>query len=178
MSPHLEPIRSKAEALAGDFSPDDWQRGRPGKWRASSIFEHLILAYSATTKGALKTLQAAEPFCREITWRDRVAQFYVLRLGIFPRGRKAPKSTEPSGELLEDPLRRFNDALVAMNATLNDAERRFGKDMKILEHPALGPLTAEQWRRFHHVHSMHHLAQIAAIRRDAKLWSASASTGS
>lgn len=165
MSPHLERVRAKAEALTHEFAADDWQCARPGKWSVSAIFEHLILAYTGTTKGVLKTLQAAEPYCREITSRDRVAQFYVLTLGIFPRGRKSPKSAEPSGEPLDQPLRKFNDALVAMNATLNDAERRFGRNAKILDHPALGPLTAEQWRKFHRVHSFHHLGQIAALHR-------------
>lgn len=168
MSPHLQCIRVKAEALTRDFSPQDWRSGSPGKWCASGIFEHLILSYSATTKGTLKTLQAAEPFCREVTWGNRAAQFYTVSLGIFPKGRKAPKSTIPSERVLDDPLRRFNDALVAMNATLNDAERRFGKKARILDHPILGPLTAEQWRRFHRVHAFHHLAQIAALRSSAK----------
>ena len=174
MSPHLERVRTKAEALTRDFSPADWRRARSGKWSASSIIEHLILTYTGTTKGTLKTLQASEPFCRETTWRDRMAQFYVVGLGIFPRGRKAPKGAEPSGEPLDDPLRRFNDALVAMNATLNDAERRFGKASRILEHPILGPMTAEQWRRFHRVHAFHHLAQIAALRDKSKSESAAA----
>ena len=174
MSPHLQRVRVKAEGLTRDFSPQDWQRGNPGKWCASEILEHLILSYSATTKGTLKTLHAAEPFCRQLTWGDRAAQFYVISLGIFPKGRTAPKQTLPSKTLLDNPLRRFNDALVAMNATLNDAERRFGKKARILDHPALGPLTAEQWRRFHRVHTFHHLAQIAVLKSSAKVTNAAA----
>ena len=88
MSPHLQRVRVKAEGLTRDFSPQDWQRGNPGKWCASEILEHLILSYSATTKGTLKTLHAAEPFCRQLTWGDRAAQFYVISLGIFPKAER------------------------------------------------------------------------------------------
>jgi hypothetical protein len=61
-----------------------------------------------------------------------------------------------------EPLRQFNDALVAMDATLADAEKRFGAKARLLRHPVLGPLTAQQWRRFHEVHGRHHLKQIVA----------------
>jgi hypothetical protein len=30
----------------------------------------------------------------------------------------------------------------------------------------LGPLSAQQWRRFHQVHGQHHLRQIHAIRAE------------
>jgi hypothetical protein len=127
--------------------------------------EHLRLTFTATTKGLLKTMQAGEAFCREVTWRDRTSRFYVLRLGRVPAGLKAAPNLTPQQGLLGDNLRHFNDALVALNATLEDAERRFGKKIRILEHPMLGPLTAEEWRRFHRVHAEHHFRQIVARRQ-------------
>jgi hypothetical protein len=164
LSPHLEKVRSEAERLTRDFSPDDWHYSRDGKWSASLILEHLLLTFTATTKGTLKTMQAGEPFCREATWRDRTKKFYVLRLGRIPGGMIAAKNITPKQGLQGDHLRAFNDALVAMNSTLEDAERRFGNKVRILEHPILGPLTAEEWRRFHRVHAEHHFRQIAARR--------------
>ena len=56
----------------------------------------------------------------------------------------------------------LHDALVAMDSVLVDAEKRFGRTARILNHPVLGPLTAQQWRRFHQVHGRHHLKQVAA----------------
>ncbi len=164
MSPHLEKVRSEAERLTRDFSSEDWHYSRNGQWSASCILEHLLLAFTATTKGLLRTMQAGEPFCREATWRDRAGRLYVLRLGRIPTGLKASKQVTPQLGLPGNSLRAFNDALVAMNTTLNDAERRFGKRIRILDHPNLGPLTAEEWRRFHWVHSEHHFRQIAARR--------------
>lgn len=164
MSPHLEKVRSEAERLTHDFSPDDWHSSRDGEWSASFVLEHLRLSFAATTKGLLKTMLAGEPFCREATWRDRAGRLYVLRLGRIPSGLKSGKSITPHQGLSGENLRGFNDALVAMNTTLNDAERRFGTRTRLLDHPVLGPLTAEEWRRFHRVHAEHHFRQIVARR--------------
>ena len=164
MSPHLEKVRAKAERLTSSFSPEDWRYACGGKWSASLVLEHLLLTFTATTKGTQKAMQGDEPRCRPITWRDRFGKIYVLRLGKIPGGLKSAKSVTPQRGLEADNLRQFNDALVAMDATLNDAERRFGRKAKLLDHPVLGPLTAEEWRRFHRVHAEHHLRQIAARR--------------
>jgi hypothetical protein len=168
LSPHLEKVRAEAQHLTRDFSPEDWEYSREGKWSASLIMEHLLLTFTATTKGALKTMQASQPFCRESTWRDFGRRLYVLRLGQVPGGLKSARNVTPKEGLPDKSLRVFNDALVAMDATLNDAERRFGKKTRILDHPILGPLTADQWRRFHWVHAHHHFRQIATRRPGAR----------
>jgi hypothetical protein len=174
VSPHLEKVRTEADRLTRDFSADDWHYSRDGQWSASLILEHLLLTFTATTRGLLKTMEAGEPFCREATWKDSLARFYVLRLGRVPHGLKATKNLTPKLGLHGDGLRAFNDALVAMNTTLNDAERRFGKRTRILDHPRLGPLTAEEWRRFHRVHAEHHFRQIIARRQTLQHMKASA----
>ncbi len=165
MSPYLEEVRSQAERLTRDLSPQDWRCADDGKWSASLILEHLLLTFTATTKGAQKTMQLGKPLCRDSTLRDRVGRFYVLRLGKVPKGLKAAKNITPRDGLRGDNLRTFNDALVAMDASLADAERRFGRKTRILDHPLLGPLTAEEWRRFHHVHAEHHFRQLVALRQ-------------
>ena len=167
MSPHLEKVRAVAQRLTRDFSPEDWEYSREGKWSASQTMEHLVLTFTATTKGALKIMRANEPFCRESTWQDFGRKIYVLGLGRIPEGLRATVNLTPKQGLPGNSLRAFNDALVAMDATLTDAERRFGKKTRILDHPVLGPLTAEQWRRFHWVHSNHHFRQIAVRRPSA-----------
>ncbi len=168
MSPHLEKVRAEAERLTRDFPLEDWYYTSNGKWSASLILEHLLLTFTATTKGMLKTMQAGEPFCREATWKDRAGRFYVLRMGRMGAGRKAAKNLTPREGLPSNNLCAFNDALVAMDTILNDAERRFGKKTRILDHPILGPLSAEEWRRFHRVHAEHHLRQIAALRSNGE----------
>jgi hypothetical protein len=50
--------------------------------------------------------------------------------------------------------------LQRMALGLDDCERRFGTRTKIMDHLFLGPLTADEWRKFHWVHGRHHARQI------------------
>jgi hypothetical protein len=156
----LEYIRREAARITGDLSAEDWRRAADGKWCTAQILEHLMLTYTSTTRGTLRTMESGEVLIRKQTLRERTAAFLVIGLGVFPSGRKATKQATPNNGLSPDSLRRFNDALVAMDATLNDAERRFGGKTKMLEHPVLGPLTVNEWRRFHRIHAKHHFRQV------------------
>lgn len=141
---------------------DALSRAPEGKWSPLQVLEHLALSYTATTKGLLRAMEAGRPERSRRTFSHRLRGAYVLGMGRFPSGVEAPKQTVPRNGLGPDPLRRFNDALVAMDASLSDVERRFGRRTRVLAHPMLGPLTAQQWRRFHLVHGHHHLKQIVA----------------
>lgn len=162
MSPELEFVRRTTERTTTGVPTDAWLRAPSGQWNSLQILEHLVLSYTATTKGLLRVMEAgqAEPASR--TFGHRLRSVYVLGIGQFPPGAEAPKHTAPRAIVGEEPLRRFNDALVAMDATLADAEKRFGPRVRVLLHPVLGPLTAQQWRRFHQVHGRHHLKQVAS----------------
>ena len=161
MSPELEEIRREARHLASGMSQAAWDHALPGKWSCAQIFEHLHLSYTATTEGTLNAMQEGKPLGGRPTLRHRISTFYVAELGLLPSGRKAPQHTIPKDGAGVESLRQFNDALVAMDATLADAEKRFGSRVKLLDHPILGPLTAREWRRFHRTHARHHLKQIA-----------------
>lgn len=165
VSPELEQIRHEAERLTRDMSPAGWHHAPPGKWSCAQIFEHLLLSYTATTKGTVKAMQIGKPLGGKPRLRDRISTFYVAGLGLLPSGRTAPKQTTPRDGVGLESLRQFNDALVAMDATLTDAEKRFGTKVKLLDHPNLGPLTAREWRRFHRTHARHHLKQVAERAR-------------
>jgi hypothetical protein len=160
VSPELEQLRRETEAAVLGVSSDQWLQGPEGKWNSLQIFEHLVLSYTATTKGLLRTMASGQPQRGNPDIRQRLRGVYVMGLGRFPAGVDAPKQTTPREGLGNEPMRRFNDALVAMDATLCDTEKRFGAGTRVLEHPVLGPLTAQQWRRFHQVHGRHHLKQI------------------
>jgi hypothetical protein len=162
VSPELEFVRREVAQAAGAASADALSHAPEGKWSPMQVLEHLVLTYTATTKGLLRAMEAGRPQRAERTISHRLKSLYVLGLGRFPSGMEAPKHTVPRDGLGDDPLRRFNDALVAMDASLADAERRFGHRTRVLVHPVLGPLTAQQWRRFHLVHARHHFKQIVA----------------
>jgi hypothetical protein len=58
--------------------------------------------------------------------------------------------------------------LLAMDEGLTRAEEMFGRQ-RFASHTVLGPLSAEQWTKFHLVHGKHHVKQIQGIRRDYKI---------
>jgi len=161
LSPELEHIRREVEKLTRDWSESDWHRAMAGKWTSGQMLEHLLLSFIGTTKGLRSVMEAGRPLGGKPTMRDRVRTLYVAKLGLMPAGAMSPESVFPKDGLDQDSMRRFYDALVALDATLADAERRFGKSIKLLEHPILGPLNTGDWRRFHRTHAKHHLKQIA-----------------
>jgi hypothetical protein len=167
VSPELEHIRREVERVTSAMSGDDWRYAPPGKWNCAQILEHLQLSYTATSVGAQAALQTGKPLGGQPKLRDKLATFYVARMGFLPTGRMAPKQSVPKNGSGAEPLRQFNDALVAMDAALANAEKRFGSVAKILDHPVLGPLNTKDWRRFHRTHARHHLKQVAKLLRQA-----------
>jgi len=165
LSPELEHIRCEVERLTLGWSESDWQRALPGKWTSAQVLEHLRLTFIGTSKGILNVMQTGRPLGSKPTLPDRLRTFWVAKLGLMPSGRTAPKLAVPKDGFEDDSLRRFYDALVAVDATLADAERRFGRSVKLLDHPVLGPLSAKEWRQFHRTHAKHHLRQLAKQKR-------------
>jgi hypothetical protein len=168
LSPELEQIRREVERLTHGWSESDWHLALGGKWSSGQILEHLLLSFKGTTKGILKVMEAGRPLGGKPTLRDRVLMLYMAKLGLLPAGRRSPEIAVPQHGLDADSLRRFYDALVALDATLADAERRFGSNVKLLDHPILGPLSTRDWRRFHQTHARHHLKQIARNGRNGQ----------
>jgi hypothetical protein len=167
VSPELEQIRREVERVTGTMSRDDWGYAPPGKWSCAQILEHLLLSYAATTKGTQTAMEAGRPLGGQPRLKDKLATFYVAKLGLIPSGRTAPKQAIPKNGIGAESLGQFNDALVAMDATLTDAEKRFGSTVKILDHPLLGPLSAKDWRLVHRTHAKHHLKEIEKRLRQA-----------
>lgn len=166
MSPELEQIRREVEQLTRTVPEAGWYQAPPGKWSCALIFEHLLLSYTGTTKGLLQVMSGGRPLGSKAHISDTVKKLLVTKLGFMPSGRTAPTVTTPQTGLAFDSMRRFYDGLVALDATLADAERRFGRRTKLLDHPILGPLNAKEWRQFHRTHGRHHLKQAAERVRD------------
>ena len=77
---------------------------------------------------------------------------------VWPRVEEAV-----GGEVL---AARVRDRLSGMERLLCDAERVFGRGARSVTHPILGPLTPEEWRRFHLRHGLHHVRQIRRTLRE------------
>jgi Protein of unknown function (DUF1569) len=160
MNSYLDRLRQELEDATGHVGASDVARTPAGKWTPAQIMEHLFLTYQGTNRGLAKCLEKNTPLASSATLKDRIATFLVVHLGYFPEGRKAPERSTPRGMAPEEVRRALVPELLRMSAGLDDCEREFGSRTKILDHPILGPLTANEWRKFHWIHGRHHAHQI------------------
>jgi hypothetical protein len=160
MDSYLERLQQELEEAMASADGSVIAHAPPGKWSATQIAEHLFLTYKQTNRGIARCLEQGAPQATRGTLKDWAATLLVVKFGYLPIGRKAPERAMPRGMLQEDVQRGLGAELEKMSSGLNDCERRFGSRTKIMNHPFLGPLTAEEWRKFHWVHGRHHARQI------------------
>ncbi len=135
----------------------------PGKWCAAELLEHLYLTYTGTITGYERVIKKGKPSASKPSVRHRMLTTVVLGLRYIPR-LKAPGMTEPKGLPLEQVRREIGTKILEMDAIIGQCESRFGRRVKLLDHPILGPLSASQWRKLHWVHGLHHLKQLLRLR--------------
>jgi hypothetical protein len=142
------------------------------KWNAQQVIEHLVLGYRETTRQMEARLSKGHrPRKIDRTWLQWVLQLMILSFGKLPSGVPAMDETMPasgqfaamSGRQLDELLRQEAEA---MDTALDRCRRKFGME-RVAHHPLLGPLRVDQWRRYHVVHGLHHLAQLQAVLQDA-----------
>jgi hypothetical protein len=138
-----------------------------GKWCAAEILEHLYLTYTGTIKGFERCLEAGKPLARVPTWNDRFRTFVVVGIGRLPEGRTAPKNATPRGLPTGQVLNELANKIGEMDTVISQAEKKYGKRTRLLDHPILGPLQGREWRKFHWVHGQHHAKQILSLRAAA-----------
>jgi DinB superfamily len=166
MNFHLERLQNDiASAIAG-FSSEDYAWHPEGKWSTAEILEHLYLTYTGTSKGFERCIAGGVPLARPRTLKDRAGCFLVLTCKYLPEGRTAPKQTAPRGLPAEQVREELFARLAEMDATIAQAAEKFGGSILLLDHPILGPLSADDWCLFHRIHGHHHVKQIVR-RRDA-----------
>jgi hypothetical protein len=144
----------------GGASPSDLARAPAGKWSAAQILEHLFLVFKMSNRGIAKCMEQGAPLATRATLKHRLATLLALDLGYMREGRKAPERATPRGMPPEEVQQALAPELQKMDSGLDDCERRFGARTKLMDHPFLGPLTADEWRKFHWVHGRHHARQI------------------
>jgi hypothetical protein len=161
----LERLQEGIAAATTGLTPEMLaQRPIAGKWCAGEILEHLYLTYTGTTRGFERCIGAGKPLARTPNWKERARKVFVLGLGQLPEGRIAPKTVAPKGLPAEEVFRDIIPKIRAMDAAITQAELKFGKDARVLDHHVLGPLTGQQWRKFHLVHGRLHLRQLERLK--------------
>lgn len=154
-----------ASAIAG-LSADQLSWHPPGKWCTAEVLEHLYLTYTGTVKGFERVAEAGKPLATAPSWRQRGRTLVVVGFGYFPSGREAPAVARPRGVPTEKVLAEIGPKIAEMDAIITRCEEKLGAHHQLLDHPILGPLTADQWRKFHLVHGRHHVKQIRRLLRD------------
>jgi Protein of unknown function (DUF1569) len=160
--PHLQRCREALRKGLAGLSPADADAGFGEKWSVARIVEHLDLTYTKNAAGLARRLEKGPRAARGRSLRQRIAQTIVVRMGYFPAGREAPAAVVPQGRPFVEVMATLDEHLVDLDARLSEAERVFGSSQSVLDHPVLGPFTVGQWRKFHWVHTRHHLRQIEA----------------
>jgi hypothetical protein len=163
MDSRLDKLKQSLESAVEGMSSEQLSWHLPGKWCATEVLEHLYLTYTGTINGFEKVIKDGKPLATRPSMAHRMRTFVVVGLGHMPAGRKAPAAAQPRGLPAERVRNEIGEKLVAMDAIIAQCESRFGRRVKLLDHPILGPLTATQWRNFHLVHGWHHQKQLLQI---------------
>lgn len=166
MDAWLKQAREEIEDATAGICGEEWLRAPEGKWNCSHILEHLSMTFSGTARMLEKRLAAANPDpVPSPTLKQRIIHLLIFTRGEIPEGRTAPMGVRPKGIDGEEALRRILQYLGAMEEQIDAAEKRWGSSAYIALHPILGPLKADQWRRFHFIHTRHHMRQIKERRQ-------------
>jgi hypothetical protein len=139
----------------------------PARWNARQIVEHLILTYQSSSALFGERLAKGRPTQSQPRPYQRIQQFFVCRFRYFPTGRVAPPGVTPAASASEpldgDALAsKLHSELQSMDEILIVCEGQFG-EKRFASHQVLGPISAEQWRKFHVVHGGHHLKQFRSL---------------
>ena len=152
------------------MSAADAERERTdGRWSVAGILEHLDLTYTRNTQGLERRLQKGAPKADRATMRQRVSRVILTRVGYFPTGITSPEAVRPQGRSFLDLSIVIEPHLLLLDQRLKEAARAFGARTPVLNHPVLGPFSVNDWRRFHWVHTRHHVAQIKALAAQSPL---------
>jgi len=174
MCPELKHALDEIDAATAGMSDQELAWHPEGKWSTGDILEHLALAFSGTIKAAQVALDKNSARKREPTLRERLRVMVVLDLGYYPPGRTSPETVKPRGIPPREAFNSIRKNLVAMDEVISACEERFGARTKLSAHPVLGPITARQWRRFHQIHTSHHMRQIRGLRQQMRSATATA----
>jgi hypothetical protein len=164
MSPVLEATLKDIDRATEGMTEEQLAWHPPEKWSTGDIMEHLSLAFAGTIKGMQIALEKNSARKREPTLKERLRVLMIIELGRFPRGRKTPEMVKPRGMHVREALNSIRRNLIAMDELLTACEKRFGSKTRLSAHPIFGPITARQWRRFHSIHTRHHMRQVWALR--------------
>ena len=167
MRSYLDELSKSLESSTVGMSDADLLRAPEGKWCAAEVLEHLRLTYTGTAKMLERNRDLATVDPAPVDERATAARSLIFEQGGFFEGMQAPSFATPKAPPDPAVRTRILEDLKRLAALIDEGEQRRGKDAILGNHFALGPMTADQWRKFHHVHGSHHIKQIDKLRATA-----------
>jgi len=164
MHPELQVTREAIDKAVESMTPDQLAWHPEGKWSTSEILEHLALAYGGSARLLARVAADGKSAASRPTFKQRIGTWVVTGREILPGGRNAPKGVVPKGMPADQVVQAIQKNLAEMDEAIAACEAKLGSKVRIADHLVLGPLTAAQWRKFHKVHTRHHMKQIAGLR--------------
>lgn len=164
MDPHLATLQREITSVISGLSAEQLARSLPGKWCSAEILEHLYLTYTGTVKGFGRVNAEGKSLASKTSWKQRGRALVVVGFRYMPSGRKSPAVGMPRGIPVEKITAEIGPTIGELDEVMTRCAERFGSRTKLLDHPVLGPLSVNQWRKFHLVHGMHHVKQIGHLR--------------
>ena len=160
----LQKALDEIESATREMSLEQLAWRPEGKWSSAQILEHLTLTFSGTVKGMQRILAGNGSGARGRSFKNRLFALVVVDLGYFPSGRKAPEMTVPSSGDPATAVETILRNLTEMDAVLTEVESKKGPKARVT-HPVIGPLTIAEWRKFHLLHTRHHMKQIVKLKQ-------------
>ena len=166
MNDTLEQLRTAITEAIHGMTPAELARHPDGKWCAAEILDHLNLTYIGTAKNLQRCLTAGQTLASPDRRSKRWPRFFLTGLGLFPSGRKSPERVLPRNLPPSQVTVEVIQNLTHMEEIIRECEARFGNSKPVADHPVLGPLTTNEWSKFHLVHGRHHAKQILRLRQN------------
>ncbi len=165
MHPQLALVRTELASAVAGLGAAEAERPVEGRWSVVNILEHLDLTFSRNAAALERRIAKGREDRRPRTFRQAYMRFVVVTLGYFPEGRTAPAMVVPQGRPYAGLAADLEAHLAALDRIMAEGERVLGATGAVLDHPVIGPFSINDWRRFHLVHTRHHIRQIRARRR-------------
>lgn len=165
MSEYIPRLQEAIVSAMRGLTREELMRERQGKWSIAQILEHLYLTYTGTIKGCERTLASPTPLATPQTTKQRIKTMAIVVFGYFPVGLEAPRQVRPKGIPPDQVVSDIERQIAVMDELLVRCEQRFGKGRKLFNHPFLGGLSGDEWRKLHWLHGRHHARQILELRR-------------
>ncbi len=167
MTDYVQLTRNEIDRATNGITLAELTRHPAGKWCAAEVLEHLGLAFSGTARSLERALEMGRPAATPKSFSQKIFTVVVVGLGHLPHGRPAPAMVIPGKIAPEEALSWTCRNLEEMGVVLTRCAEKFGLSVKLNDHPILGAFNIEQWRKFHYVHTRHHMRQIRKLRSQA-----------